>query len=290
MVASRVIELIGADFEVTSLDEKTLDITDSQKVNEFFEKNEFDIIANFAAFTNVDAAEKESGDQNGLVYRLNVEGPKNLAAACKSKGKFLLHISTDFVFKGSLDAAGPYMENSELPQTNEGIGWYGWTKNLAEKELAGIEGLKYAVIRYGYPFRAKVFEAKKDWARNLISLYNEQKLYPLFNDQVQSVLFVDDLAEPFAKICDKELAGVFHIASSDTVTPFEAAKYLLESYSKKDVELAEGYMVDFLNAPGRTPRPRLGGLDVTQTEESLQMEFRSWREMIDEFVLQSSSE
>lgn len=288
MVASRLISLIGDSFVTTVLDEKTLDITDKSKVTDFFSKNNFDIIANFAAFTNVDAAEKESGDTSGLAYKLNVEGAKNLAEVCLDKDKFLVHISTDFVFRGSQDDPGPYAEDALIPQNSDGIGWYGWTKNLAEKEISKMSGLRSAVIRYGYPFRADNFEQKKDWARNLLMLYNDQKLYPLFNDQVQSILLIDDLAKPFLLICEKETNGVFHIASSDTVTPYEAGKYLLENYAKKDIPLAQGSMEDFLKVPGRTPRPRLGGLDVSLTEERLGLEFRTWREMIDEFLLQSS--
>ncbi len=45
-------------------------------------------------------------------------------------------------------------------------------------------------------------------------------------------------------------------------------------------------MVEFLKAPGRTPRPRLGGLKVEKTESKLGMKFKNWREMVDEFISQ----
>lgn len=291
MVASRFIELCSSNinlstknFEITSLDEKTLDITDKNLVRNYFSQNKFDSIVNFAAFTNVDGAEAQKDDKNGLVWKLNVEGPQNLAEVCKEKNIFLIHISTDFIFQGNEANPGPYNEEAELPSHSDGIGWYGWTKNRAEFALSATP--RVAIIRYGYPFRAEKYESKLDWARNLLKLYNEQKLYPLFDDQVFSILFVDDLIDPLSKIINMELSGIFHIASSDTTTAYEAGYYLLEKYSGKSIQIEKGSMVEFLKTPGRTPRPRLGGLKVEGTEEKLGIKFKTWRQMVDEFVEQ----
>ena len=189
------------------------------------------------------------------------------------------------MFPGNEKYPGPYGEDTILPESSEGIGWYGWTKNRAEKVIRD-SGVRGTTVRYGYPFRTAEYELKLDWARNLIKLYNEQKLYPLFTDQIQSVIFVDELVEPLSKIINDELTGVFHIASFDTTTPYEMGSYLLEKYVGKKVELQKGSMVEFLKTPGRTPRPRLGGLKTQKTQEKLGMKFRSWREMVSEFIKQ----
>jgi dTDP-4-dehydrorhamnose reductase len=289
MVASRFVDLAKDKIDITPADEKTIYITDKNLVNAFFEKNQFDAVINFAAFTNVDAAEAQRGDEKGLAWKLNVEGPQNLAEICQTKNIFLIHISTDFVFPGNDSFPGPYTEDAQLPsELDVSMGWYAWTKNRAEKTANSLS-LRSAIVRYGYPFRAAEFDLKKDWARNLINLYNEQKLYPLFTDQVQSVIFIDDLTEPLTKIINEELTGIFHVVSHDTTTPYEIGKYLLEKYSGKPVELQKGSIVEFMKAPGRTPRPRLGGLKTEKTEEILKIKFRSWREMVDEFVAQLTS-
>lgn len=285
MVASRVIDLWKEKFEVISPDEKTLDITSKEAVRNYFESNFYDAAINFAAFTNVDAAEAQKRDEKGLVWKLNVLGPRYLAEECKKKNIFLIHISTDFVFPGNETNPGPYSEDSLLPEKADGIGWYGWSKNMAEKEVSS-SGCKNAIVRYGYPFRADKFDLKLDWARNLLKLYNEQKLYPLFTDQVQSVVFIDDLALPLARIITGEIEGVFHIASKDTTSPYEIGAYLLEKYAGKTVEIQKGSMAEFLAVPGRTPRPRLGGLSVEKTEKRLGMNFKTWKEMVDEFISQ----
>jgi dTDP-4-dehydrorhamnose reductase len=278
MVASRFCDLAKSKFDITSLDEKTVDITDNSAVEKYFAANKFDSVINFAAFTNVDAAEADKGNEEGITYKLNVEGPKNLAEYCNENSIFLIHISTDFIFPGTDEMPGPYDEDALLPETPEGIGWYGWTKNRAEFILQNTSN-NFAIVRYGYPFRAAQYESKGDWARNLIKLFNEQKLYPLF----------EDLVEPLAKIINGSMSGVFHICSKDTNTPFEIGSYLLEKYSGKSVELSEGSMAEFLKAPGRTPRPRLGGLKVEKTEAKLGLKFKTCKEMVDEFVAQLKS-
>ncbi len=285
MVASRFVDLAKNILNITSIDEKTLDITDNAAVEKYLEKNKFDAVINFAAFTNVDAAERETGNEEGLAYRLNVLGPKNLAEYCNDNNIFLVHISTDFVFPGTEGEPGPYDEDAPLPETPTGIGWYGWTKNRAEVMIQNTS-TDYAIVRYAYPFRAAPFELKSDWARGVIKLYEEKKLYPLFTDQTQSVIFIDDLVEPLIKIVDGKLNGVFHIASKDTTTPYEIASYLLEKYVGKPIELEKGLMAEFLKAPGRTPRPRIGGFKVEKTQGKLGVQFKTWKEMVDGFVKQ----
>lgn len=288
MVASRFVELVKDKFEITTSDEKTFDLTSKEAIDEYLTNNSFDAAINFAAFTNVDAAETQRGDEEGLAWKLNVLGPKYLADACKAKDTFLIHISTDFVFPGNEENPGPYSEDSVLPEKSDGLGWYGWTKNRAEK-VTRESGCRSAIVRYGYPFRASAFDLKKDWARNLISLYNDQKLYPFFADQTQSVIFIDDLVSPIVKIIEDEVEGVFHTVSKDTTTPFEIGSYLLEKYAGKPVEIQKGSIVEFMKVPGRTPRPRLGGLKVEKTEGLLGISFKTWKEMVDEFISQLNS-
>src|SRR4030043_2244039 len=283
MVASRFIDLSNQKLDITSLDEKTLDITDKSAVEKYFSDNKFDSIVNFAAYTNVDGAEAQKGDESGLVWRLNVGGPKNLAEVCKNNNIFLIHISTDFVFPGDQNYPGPYSEVAELPENPAGIGWYGWTKNRAENVITKT-GSRVAIIRYGYPFRASKYPVKLDWARKLLKLYNEQKLYPLFDDQIYSILFIDDLVDPLFKIIEEGLSGVFHIASANTTTPYGAGKYLLEKYTGKEIEIQKGSMEQFLKSSGVTPRPQFGGLKVDQTEKRLGMTLKTWKQMVDGFL------
>lgn len=285
LVGSKFVELAKDKLDIVPIDEKTLNITNKDEVNSYFKNNSFDSVLNFAAVTNVDGAEKERGDEQGFTWKLNVEGPIILAEACKEHNKFLVQISTDFVFKGTEDDPGPYSEDKEIPESNEGIGWYGWTKNRSEHFIKNIN-CRHAIARIAYPFYGSKYEQKLDFAKNYIKVFDEGKLFPIFTDQIFTPLNVDSFAEPMVKILSEEIEGVFHLVSSDTATPFEFVEYLLEKIRNVKDVVQKGSMVEFLKAPGRTPRPRLGGLKTEITQERLGMKFKTWREMVDDFANQ----
>lgn len=265
------------------VDEKTVDITNIDSIEKYFRENskDFDTVVNFAAYTNVDGAERERGDENGLVWKLNVDGPKNLGDACDKYQKFLLHISTDFVFLGTNEDPGPYNEKHETPEFSDKIGWYAWTKNRGERQ---IDTLRYAIVRTAYPFRKKPYDLKKDYVHGILDIFDEGKLFPLFTDQILTPILLEEMVPVLEKIIKNRKAGIFHVVSANTTTPFEFGSYLIEKARGKTNVVEKGSMEEFLKAPGRTPRPRLGGLNSQKTQESLGMKFKTWQEMVDEFV------
>lgn len=280
LVGSRFVDLYPQKDDLITPEISELDITSIKSTVDFFKKNNPDAVVNFAAYTNVDGAEKERGDENGNVWRLNVIGVKNLIEVCKEKNIFLIQLSTDFVFKGSENDSGPYSEDKNLPDDDLGISWYGWTKNRAEK-LLNESGVRHAIVRITYPFYASKYEQKVDFAKGFIKIFDEGKLYPVFVDQQLSVINVDDLVEPLVKILKEEKEGIFHLVSSDTTTAFNFVEYLLEKTRGVKGILQKGSMKEFLKVEGRTPRPRLGGLKTEITEQKLDIKFKTWKEMVE---------
>lgn len=284
LVGSRFVDLAKGKLDIIPVDENTLDITDIDAVNKYFEENQFDSIVNFAAITNVDGAEKERGDENDISYKLNAIGPENLAKACKSKNKFLIQISTDFVFSGTTENPGPYDELSPIPyDLLSSQGWYGWTKNRAENRLQVI-GNRFAIVRIAYPFSSGKYDLKLDFAKNYVKVFDEGKLFPIFTDQTFTPILIEDLVEPLSKILNEELQGIFHVVSSDTTTPFHFVEYLLKKARNVEGVVQKGLMEEFLKTEGRTPRPRLGGLKTEITQQKLGLKFRTWKEMVDDFA------
>lgn len=285
LVGSKFSTSISPDRKVAP-NEIELDITNEKIVNDFFEmeKDNFDVVVNFAGFTNVDGAEKERGDENGFCYKLNVNGPENLANACLKYDKYLIQISTDFVFKGKVDYPGPYSEDSDVPSIlDSDLGWYGWTKNRGEFVVSN-SGCKYAIVRIAYPFCADNYDLKLDYAKNYLKLFDEGKLFPIFSDQTLSVLLLDELVPALEKIIELRKDGIYHVVSSDTVTPFEFVSYLIEKARGVKNVVQKGSMEEFLKVEGRTPRPRLGGLKTEITENRLGLKFKTWKEMVNLFV------
>ncbi|KKP31142.1 MAG: hypothetical protein UR21_C0015G0016 [Candidatus Woesebacteria bacterium GW2011_GWC2_31_9] len=128
---------------------------------------------------------------------------------------------------------------------------------------------------------------KLDYAKSYLKLFDEGKLFPIFTDQILTPLLIDDLTPALEKIIEIKQTGIYHVVSSDTTTPFEFVSYLLEKARGVTNVVQKGSMEEFLKVEGRTPRSRLGGLKTEITQEKLGIKFKTWREMVDEFIKRS---
>ncbi|MGZ5193409.1 MAG: SDR family oxidoreductase, partial [Kaistella sp.] len=83
-------------FEFYFTDSETLDITDTEMVNDVFSDFKPHFCINASAYTAVDLAETEPDK----AFAVNAEGVANLAEACAENKCVLIHVSTDYVFDG----------------------------------------------------------------------------------------------------------------------------------------------------------------------------------------------
>ena len=286
LVGSRFTDLYHKETPTITPKSEELDITNKKAVELYFEtyKNEFHSVVNFAAFTDVDGAEKEKGNEKGVVYLVNAVGAQNLAEATKAFDKYFIHISTDFVFPGKEENPGPYPEDARLTEKPEELTWYGWTKLVGEKRVRQVNK-NASIVRISYPYRAQ-FAGKLDYARKILSLYDEGGLYPMFSDQKMTPTFIDEAAKVIYLLLEEKKVGIYHITSCDLTTPFEFANYILEKAKGVKRAVTEGSMKEFLEVPGRAPRPRLGGLLTEKTRKELGITLMTWKEAVDEFVSQ----
>mgnify|MGYP001475668180 CR=1 FL=1 len=134
-----------------------LNITNEKEIAAFFENNQLDYCINAAAYTDVDKAEEEPQ----AAYSLNETAPRLLAEACKKRGVFLVHISTDYVFDGT---KGTAYTTEDTPNP---INVYGASKLAGEKAIAAVGG-DYCIVRtswlyskYGNNFQTKILEKAK---------------------------------------------------------------------------------------------------------------------------------
>lgn len=272
LVGSRVIELDSG----IVIPRNRIDITDRDAVMRKLQEHSGGTLVNFAAYTNVGAAEKLRSKTDDP-WRINVEGAENVAKACAEHGIHLIHISTDFVFRGAIDEKGPYTENALPVDSPEGITWYGWTKAVAEKKVAeALRDGKLSILRIAYPYRAH-FADKGDFARGIQELHKKGTLYPMYTDQYITPTFIDEVAEAIRIIQETEATGIFHAASSNMTTPHDFASYLV------------GENVEGSSFPSDSPRPQYGGLSVIQTQEQLGIQFMTWQQGVDAMLEQQSS-
>jgi dTDP-4-dehydrorhamnose reductase len=292
LVGSRFIELYSSKYSLLTPSSSEVNISDYTSLEKFFEENKFSAVVNFAAFTDVSAAENERDNKEGNCFKVNVLGAENLAKLCKKHKRFLTHISTDMVFSGSKDYPGPYSEDSVPESDSKRLTWYGFTKAEAERVIESILGKDAAILRIIYPVRAK-FGSKLDYLRKPLKLFDEGRLYPMFNDQQVSIAFIDEVSKAIDVILEKETKGVFHVSSRDTSTPYELVSYLIEKARGKKNVVVPTSVYDFIkkqkeanpNNPFVEVRyPIYGGLKVEKTESELGIKFSFWKEIIDKLV------
>lgn len=286
MVGSRFLELLPDNYTVVSPEIDRLDITDKESVNSFFENEKPEVVVHFAAYTNVGEGENQRDDKDGDCWKINVEGSKNLADASKKIGAHLIHISTDYVFSGMADDPGPYSEDHTPEADSKRLTWYGFTKAEAEREVLKIMGEGLTVVRLIYPVRAK-FEAKADYLRKPLSLFDEGKLYPMFKDQQVSITFIDEASMAIVKIIEGKKYGIFHASSSDTASPLELVSYVIEKARGVKDAVKPSSIDEFLKTVDNPVRyPKFGGLKVEKTEAALGVKFSPWRKVIEVLVSQ----
>ncbi len=277
LVGSRFVEQ-NTKYDLYTPSYPEFDITDPDSVFKTINKINPDWIINFAAFTDVNAAESGPHDETSLAWKVNVEGLKNLTDAFLSDQ--IIHISTDMVFSGTPENPGPYAEDS-TPETDKNkLTWYGWTKNQAEQIIFNHGG---SVLRIIYPVRAS-FNDKLDYIRSVLDKFVNGKMYPLFNDQQITITYTDELSETINAIIDQDARGVFH-CSSDTTTPYELISFVFDQLLLDPSVIKSSSLADFLKTvPNPYRYPQWGGLKTALTEKELGLHFSTWQTIVEKLV------
>lgn len=280
LVGSRFTELSGYRDNFLKPSHTELDIADKNAVWSFLRENEPHVIVNFAAFTDVTAAEKERDDKNGRCWQMNYIGVENLLHAIDPAKTRLIQASTHMVFSGLASDPGPYAEDHPAETDPKNLNWYGVTKLEAEKVVQKRLGSQTTIFRMTNPVRAK-FAKKLDYLRKPLKLFDEGKLYPLFFDQQVSLTYIDEACQALDKIIDQKATGIFHFSSPDTAIFSELIGYLLLKTRGFSGKLNTWSFDEYAADAGNQVRyPKFSGLKVEKTEKQLGVKFSSWREIV----------
>lgn len=201
-------ELERQGLEGIGVDVEEMDITDPEKCRSVIGQARADAVIHCAAYTAVDAAE----DQAELCRRINGEGTRNVAEACRDAGVKLMYISTDYVFDGQ--GTRPWEPDDERAPLNV----YGQTKY--EGELAIEELLdRYYIIRIAWVFGA----AGKNFIKTMLRLGKEKGAVSVVDDQVGSPTYTYDLARLLVDMVQTEHYGRYHVTNEGECSWYEFA-------------------------------------------------------------------
>ncbi len=281
LVGSRFVEMFRDKYEVINMDLTTgVDITKAETFKPFFDAHpEAKALIHLAAFTDTNKAFAESGDKNGICYKVNVDGTRNIAEICKERGIHLIHVSTDFVFDGKKET--PYVEDDPTSP----IEWYGETKAIAE-QVVKDSGASYSIVRLAYPYRAH-FDLKPDLVKKIRAGLESGKLYPQFSDSMITPTLIDDIARAFDKLIELKPNGIFHTVGSDSVSPYTLAKKVASAYGFDPSVVKEGSLTEYLKTAAR-PFARNVMMSNQKATEVLGLHFATLDEGLAEIKKQQS--
>ncbi len=203
-----------------------LDITNKKDLKQYFKTNFFDYCINCAAYTNVDQAEKTPE----IAFKVNAEGGKYLAEACKGKNVILIHISTDYVFDGEKN--GSYT----IYDTPNPINEYGKSKLLGEEYIQKkLE--KYFIIRTSWLYSKKY---GNNFYRTILEKAKSEKEIFVTDEQLGSPTKTESLADYIEGLIKNgsKSYGVKHFSDGTSMTWYSFAEQILrENYLYEKVKL-----------------------------------------------------
>ena len=257
-LAKRGIEGIGVDVE-------EMDITDAEACRRVIKASGADAVIHCAAYTAVDAAE----DNVDLCRRINGEGTRNVAQACKEADTKLMYISTDYVFDGQ--GTRPWEPDDERHPLNV----YGQTKyegELAVEELSD----KYFIVRIAWVFGV----AGKNFIKTMLRLGKERGAVSVVDDQIGSPTYTYDLARLLVDMIQTDKYGRYHATNEGLCSWYEFAKEIFRQ-AGMDVPVTPVSSDAF---PAKATRPSNSRLNKDKLSENGFERLPAWQDALGRFL------
>ena len=244
-----------------------LDITCREAVLDYVRANHIDLVVNCAAYTNVDRAEDDEANAD----RVNHHAVAYLAEAMKSVGGWLLHVSTDYVFGGTLRNT-PCTEDMAANPT----GAYGRTKLGGEQALLAA-GCRYIVFRTAWLYS----EYGKNFLLTMLGLTATRPQIKVVFDQVGTPTYAGDLAKAIFTIVEEGLFeghdGIYHYSNEGVCSWFDFAREIARQAGHSGCDIQPCHSSEF---PSPVVRPAYSVLDKTKFKETFGIAIPYWTDSV----------
>lgn len=247
----------GADLLLLDLPEH--DVTE-RRIVETIAEFQPDLVVHAAAMTDVDGCERDPD----LAFRINEEGTRNVADACRLCDAALLYVSTDYVFDGS--KGEPYDESDE-PNP---VCVYGRSKLAGEFLVRDLLSRAYVVRTawlYGYGGR--------NFVKKILELADQRDELSVVTTEVGSPTYASDLAPAIARLAQHPLYGTYHLVNEGSCSRFEFAEKILDFAGKGSVVLLPAERYERLASV-----PANAALRNTTASTQLGITLRPWQEAL----------
>lgn len=243
--------------------ENEANILNTEALTNVFEKYKPAYVINCAAYTAVDKAE----DDEETALAVNKTGVENLARFCAEHNATLIHVSTDFVFKG--DQPTPRTEEDEASP----ISVYGKTKLDGENVVKPLLD-KYFIIRTGWLYS----EYGNNFVKTMLRLGAEKEELRIIADQVGTPTYAIDLAGLILQIIKSGSTnfGIYHYSNEGVTSWFDFARAVFD-ISETKVKAIPIKTAEYVT---RATRPAYSVMDKSKVKKEFNIEIPYWRDSL----------
>ncbi|MFT3976815.1 MAG: dTDP-4-dehydrorhamnose reductase [Sphingomonas bacterium] len=277
-VASSLVERgRAAGHEVMTIGRPVLDLTHPASVARALEAAAPDVVVSAAAYTAVDKAESESA----LAHAINGRGAGAVAEAASALGVPLVHLSTDYVFDGTLDR--PYVESD--PTGPAGV--YGASKLAGEQAVLAAHAGNSAVLRVAWvysPFGA-------NFVKTMLRLAKDHDEISVVADQYGNPTSALDIADGIVRVAenlaadpDPALRGVFHMTATGEASWADFAEAIFAASAAHGGSHARVRRITTADYPTPAPRPANSRLDCGLIARAHGVALPDWRASLETVI------
>lgn len=258
-LAKRGIDAVGVDVE-------EMDITDAGACRRVISGSGADAVIHCAAYTAVDAAE----DNVELCRKINGQGTRNVAMACREAGTKMMYISTDYVFDGQ--GTRPWEPDDERHPLNV----YGQAKY--EGELAVEELVEhFFTVRIAWVFGV----AGKNFIKTMLRLGREHGAVSVVDDQVGSPTYTYDLARLLVDMVQTDRYGRYHATNEGECSWYQFAVEIFRQAGMGDVKVTPVSSEQF---KAKAKRPSNSRMSKEKLTENGFDRLPSWQDALGRFL------
>ncbi|HSR88585.1 MAG TPA: dTDP-4-dehydrorhamnose reductase [Pontiella sp.] len=255
---------------LTGIDLPEVDLSDRVQCLDTLERYHPDAIVNCAAYTAVDACETDPS-----CWKANAELPGYLAEWAGNNDSFLVHVSTDYVFRGDKALFDASIETDAPNPISE----YGRSK-LAGEQAVAAQTDRFAILRTAWLYGAHGNNFLKTMLR--LTLQNPGKEFKVVNDQYGSPTWSHTLARQIRAVLGQQATGIYHASSEGYCTWYDLACAFLNEL---------GVRHNFIPCsseefPTPTKRPANSILENAHSKELSINVFSDWKDELRKFVSQ----
>lgn len=258
--------------EVIAVGRPALDLADPATVLPALQAARPDAIISAAAWTQVDKAESEAE----AAHAINATGAGAVAEAAARLGVPLVHISTDYVFDGSLDR--PWREDDPTGPT----GVYGATKLAGEQAVLAAHP-NSAVLRTAWvysPFGA-------NFVKTMLRLAETRDELGVVGDQIGNPTSALDIADGVLRVAtnlaagsDPAQRGIFHMTAAEEASWAEFARAIFAASADFGGPTAQVNAITTADYPTPATRPANSRLDCSRIAAAHGVALPRWQDAL----------